>query len=91
MNAGNTNRQWRMSDEQDKWEPTPACRNVQQATHDELQDLGTNTEKWLVCKYLVVSPQAKMPSEICTSRREDNIKVNPQRLDVCGLESFGEE
>jgi hypothetical protein len=43
---------------------------------DELHDLGTNTGKWLVCKYLVVSPQAKMPSEICTSRREDNIKVN---------------
>jgi hypothetical protein len=68
MNAGNTNRQWRMSDEQCKWEPTPACRYVQQATHDELHNLETDTEKRLVCKDLVVSPQAKMPSEICTSR-----------------------
>jgi hypothetical protein len=38
--------------------------------------VGPVQRKRLVCKVLVVSPQVKMPSEICVSKREDNIKVN---------------
>jgi hypothetical protein len=65
-----------MNAELGTWEPAPAYGNVYHAKHVELHDMGPSTEGRLVCEVLLISPQVMMPSEICTSRREHNIKVN---------------